>query len=184
MLRSRAISKKVLAIYWNYFHWRSIIVNRFSFFALLIGPRTTLRLLGAKVAAASIHPSLILQNTQKGCCANLTIGRNVYIGPRCLFDLAASIEIQDECAIAADVKLITHEDVDCRPLRFAYPRKEGNITIGYGTWLCAGATVLQGVRVGPLAVVGAMSLVTRHIPERSVCFGIPAKVVKQIELPL
>ena len=50
-----------------------------------------------------------------------------------------------------------------------------DVFIGYGT------IVLPGVSIGPRAVVGAGSIVSRNIPENSVAVGSPAKMVTTLD---
>ena len=50
-----------------------------------------------------------------------------------------------------------------------------------GAWIGAGATILPGVCVGKYAVVGAMSVVTKDVPDYAVVVGSPARVIRIIE---
>lgn len=52
----------------------------------------------------------------------------------------------------------------------------GNVTLGVMTNLGLGTTVHQGRNIGPLAMVGMASVITRDIPAFSKCFGSPARV--------
>jgi acetyltransferase-like isoleucine patch superfamily enzyme len=45
-------------------------------------------------------------------------------------------------------------------------------------WLGYGVIVLDGVRIGKGAVVGAGAVVTHDIPEGAIAVGVPARVVK------
>ena len=54
----------------------------------------------------------------------------------------------------------------------------GQVTIGKGSVVCAGAVVLPGMRIGENAVVGAGAVVTRDVPDHCVVFGNPARIVK------
>jgi len=54
----------------------------------------------------------------------------------------------------------------------------GPVIIGDDVWLGAGATVLDGVRIGQGCIVGAGAMVTKDLPEYAIATGVPAKVVK------
>lgn len=51
--------------------------------------------------------------------------------------------------------------------------------IGSDVWIAAGATILQGVRIGHGAVIAAGSIVTHDVPAYSVVAGAPAREVKK-----
>ncbi len=51
------------------------------------------------------------------------------------------------------------------------------VRIGAGSWLGVKATVLRGCAVGDGAVVGANSVVTRHVRPYEVVVGAPARVI-------
>lgn len=55
-------------------------------------------------------------------------------------------------------------------------------TIGDGTLVGIGATVLNGARIGRNCLVGAHSLVAegKEIPDRSVVMGVPAMIVREL----
>ena len=87
------------------------------------------------------------------------------------------ITIGDNVQIAANVQLISNNHdpyermiLTCKP-----------VVIEDGAWIGAGATILPGVRVGKHAIVGAMAVVTKDVPDYGVAVGNPAKVVKFLE---
>lgn len=105
------------------------------------------------------------------------IGRNVFVNTNTLFMARGGITIEDNVQIAANVQLISnnHDEYDrqiltCRP-----------ILIKEGAWIGAGATVLPGVCVGKHAIVGAMSVVTKDVPDYAVAVGSPARIVKELD---
>ena len=114
-----------------------------------------------------------------GACVStkLKIGRNVFINSNLLAMARGGITIEDNVQIAANVQLISnnHDPYDlmvltCKPVH-----------IGESAWIGAGATVLPGVRVGKHAIVGAMSVVTKDVPDYAVAVGNPAKVIKMLD---
>jgi len=50
--------------------------------------------------------------------------------------------------------------------------------IGDDVWLGYGVVVLDGVKIGSGAVIGANSVVTKDVPENAVAVGSPAKVIR------
>ena len=57
----------------------------------------------------------------------------------------------------------------------------GRVAVGEGCDLGTGATIIQGIEIGPWAVVGAGAVVVRDVPADSTVVGVPAKVIKQRE---
>ena len=60
--------------------------------------------------------------------------------------------------------------------------KSKPIHIGNNVWIGANTTVLPEVSIGNNVIIGANSVVTKNIPNNSIAFGNPCKVVKQKEL--
>lgn len=154
----------------------------FRLFSQLVSTTNVLRMLGATVGNnCHIASDICVYNLEKWSCKNLTIGSNVYIGPRCLFDLTSKITIENDASISAQVSFITHLDVGNQPLKRKVPRKEGQIKVKTGAWVGVNSTILHGVTIGEYAMVGAMSLVNKEIPGLCVAVGMPCKVIRTLE---
>lgn len=114
---------------------------------------------------------------------DIEIGNHVSINRGCEFitssDLRSRIRIGDHVAMAPYVRLYAAGH-DYRHL--SLPDTAGDITIEDHCWIGAGSVILQGVRIGEGAVIGAGSVVTRDIPPYSVAAGVPARVFKQREV--
>jgi acetyltransferase-like isoleucine patch superfamily enzyme len=124
-----------------------------------------LRQFGATVGRdCSIYTPLHVVNAD-GDFSNLVIGDRVHLGADLLIDLADRVVIEDDATLSMRCTLITHIDVGGGALRERHPRATGPVRIGAGAYLGAGATVLHGVTVGQLAVLGAQALVNRDVPE-------------------
>lgn len=54
----------------------------------------------------------------------------------------------------------------------------GNVRIGEGTEIGTGVVIIPGVRIGRWAIIGAGSVVTKNLPDRSTAVGVPARVIK------
>jgi len=53
----------------------------------------------------------------------------------------------------------------------------GRVTVGEGTFVGAGATILTDVKVGAWVMVGAGAVVTRDVPDGVTVVGVPARIV-------
>lgn len=56
---------------------------------------------------------------------------------------------------------------------------ERRTTIGFDAWICAGAIIKKGIKVGEGAVVGAGAVVVKDVQPYDVVVGVPAKVIKK-----
>lgn len=160
---------------------RAVITMNFHRLSQLGTTANVLRVLGARVGNNThIYADIRVYNGTRRGCENLTIGSNVYIGPECLFDLTGAIEIEDNVSVSARVTFITHLDVGSGVLKQSVPREEGGIAVRRGAWVGVNSTILANVTIGENAMVGAMSLVNKDIPEWSLALGIPCKVVRRL----
>jgi acetyltransferase-like isoleucine patch superfamily enzyme len=93
------------------------------------------------------------------------------------------IEIGDDVTITAGVYLITHDGASRlfrRELRAANPvfgNGFGVVRILDNSFIGVNSIILPGVTIGPNAIVGAGSVVTKDVPEGLVYAGNPAGLV-------
>jgi len=95
-------------------------------------------------------------------------------------------------AIACSEKIVIGNNVRCSPNTWLIDTDghwddhrtgpNAPIVIGNNVWLGANVSVLKGVTIGENTVVAACSLVTKSLPPNVVAAGIPAKVIKQIQI--
>lgn len=114
------------------------------------------------------------------CGKNIHIGKNVFINSGCHFQDQGGIYIDDGTLIGHGVALATlnHEqDPDHRSNMYPKP-----IRIGKRVWIGSNSTVTQGVTIGDGAIVAAGAVVTKDVPERTVVGGVPAKVIKRVNV--
>jgi acetyltransferase-like isoleucine patch superfamily enzyme len=92
------------------------------------------------------------------CAMRITIGRNVRFGANTLIN---------------DTDWHTDD-----------PRagQDAPINIGDNVWLGVNVTVLKGVTIGEGTLVGAGSLVTKSLPPGVVAAGVPARVIRRIQV--
>lgn len=137
-------------------------------------------------AGTLIGPGVAL-SAGMGPGQHLLSDRIVTIGDRCLIGRDSSIVGHLEVVIEDDVYTgprvyVTDQNHDWTDLGVPIGRQarpERPVRIGRGSWLGAGAVVLPGVSIGEHVVVGAMTVVARDVPDRSVVVGNPGRVVQQ-----
>ncbi|QUM78543.1 sugar O-acetyltransferase [Moritella sp. 24] len=111
---------------------------------------------------------------------HISVGADFYANHGCTILDGAKVTIGDNCLLAPHVVISTVNhplDVDLRVKGYEIAKP---ITIGHNVWLGANVTVLGGVNIGDNVVVGAGSVVTKNLPNNTVCLGSPAKPVKEI----
>ncbi len=124
----------------------------------------------------SINRDCIIQTGKNG---SISIGADTHIQIRCIFAaFLAPIVIGSRVLIAPNCAFYSYnhcfapdEPIIRQPLE-----TNGGIFIEDDAWLGVGVIVLDGVRIGKGAVIGAGSVVTHDIPDGAIAFGAPAKV--------
>jgi sugar O-acyltransferase (sialic acid O-acetyltransferase NeuD family) len=56
----------------------------------------------------------------------------------------------------------------------------GEVHVGNGTWIGAGTTVIQGIHIGKDCFIGAGSVVVKDIPDNTLSFGNPSRIIRKI----
>ncbi len=109
----------------------------------------------------------------------LRLGERVFVNHGCTINDLGGIVIGDDVMVGPNVQLLSAgHPVDPAERRAGVV--VARIEIGRGVWIGAGATVLQGVRVGEDSVVAAGAVVTRDVPARVLVAGVPARVVRSL----
>lgn len=128
-------------------------------------------------------------------------GLHLYLEPPCYFSYGCNTYFGDD--VYANFNLVVVDDVQVNignhvmfgpnvtisstghPLAHVY-RREGAqfslpIVIGDDVWIGANCTILPGVKIGQRCVIGAGSVVTHDIPDDSLAFGSPCRVIRKID---
>lgn len=108
---------------------------------------------------------------------NLSIGKNVGIGPSSTIGAHSLITIGDNVRISKGVTIETAGlDLSC-PL--PYPHVSKPIVISEGAWLGTRCIILGGVTIGKYAVIGAGAIVTKDIGDYEIVVSQPFRVIKK-----
>ena len=133
--------------------------------------RFLLRLFGAQVGrGVKIRASAQITYPWK-----VTIGAHTWIGDNAVLYSLDNIGIGENCVISQHAYLCTgSHDMNSRSFDLVVKK----IVVSNGAWVGLQSTILPGVTVGVMGVVGAKSLVNRDVGPNEVHYGIPAKFVK------
>jgi acetyltransferase-like isoleucine patch superfamily enzyme len=114
--------------------------------------------------------------------AGIRIGARSLIGEACILRGQGGITIGDDVFLAPLVQMLAVNHVyhdTSRPISLQGITCQG-IAVEDGAWIGGGAIILDGVRIGKNAVVGAGAVVTRDVPDYCVAVGNPARIVRDL----
>ena len=112
--------------------------------------------------------------------AKLTLGN--YVG----MNYGVTIEAWHDLSIGNNVIIApcaTILDDDRHLVEPDSVRYKGPTRIGNNVWIGRNVTILSGVTIGDGSVIAANSVVTKDIPLATLAGGLPARVIKKLELP-
>lgn len=111
---------------------------------------------------------------------NITVGSNVFINAGCRFQDQGGITIGDGTLIGHNVVLTTlNHQFNPNKRRDMTP---ASIIIGKNVWIGSSATVVPGIKIGDGAIVAAGAVVTKDVEENTIVGGVPARIIKKINL--
>ncbi len=125
--------------------------------------------LGNREYLTVIHPkAVVAKSVMLGngtvVMAGALLNPYAMVGNHCIINTGASID--HDCVINDFVHIAPHCTL-C-----------GEVVVGEGTWVGAGTTIIQGIHIGRNCFIGAGSVVVKDIPDNSLCYGNPAKLIR------
>lgn len=119
---------------------------------------------------------------------NCDYGKNIHVGEDFLTNYnvtildIAPVHIGDYCMIGPNTLITTvghPSSPEGRRKKKAYSKP---VTIGDDVWIGGNCTILPGVTIGNNVIVAAGAVVTKDVPDNCVVGGIPAQIIKKLEI--
>ena len=119
----------------------------------------------------AIHPSSVISPKSSVGVGSVVmqgaiIQSSAVVGRHCIINTAASV---DHDCLLEDFVHISPNATLC-----------GNVFVGEGSQVGAGAVVIPGIKIGKWSLVAAGAVVMRDVPDNVLVMGNPARVVKQL----
>ena len=111
---------------------------------------------------------------------DITLGDHANLGFHCEIFSGSTVTVGAHALFAAQVYLVGggHAFEASEAAVIDQPRTSHGILLGENVWLGTGAKVLDGVRIGKDAVVGAGAVVNADLPDGAIAAGVPARVLR------
>lgn len=104
---------------------------------------------------------------------NLILGKKTDIGTFTYINALHGVEIQDEVQIGSHCSIYSVSTID---------DKQGKVTLKRNCRIGTHSSIMPGVTVGENSIVGAYSFVNKDVPDNEVWVGVPARMLKKVEL--
>jgi acetyltransferase-like isoleucine patch superfamily enzyme len=115
--------------------------------------------------------------------ARIVIGGGTFLNLAVQVAAVNLVEIGEHCMLANGcfVSDASHRFDDPElPVPWQGFTTKGPTRLGSNVWLGANVVVTSGVTIGDRCVVGANSVVTTDLPDRSIAAGVPARVIRAV----
>jgi acetyltransferase-like isoleucine patch superfamily enzyme len=111
----------------------------------------------------------------------IELGRGSFVGHRCTLAAHRSIVLGTRAFVAELVSIRDHDHlVGAAPSSGMFDISP--VSIGVDAWIGSKVTITRGAHIGDGAVVGANSVVRGALPANTLSAGIPAKVIRTLDL--
>ncbi len=100
------------------------------------------------------------------------LGYETDIGAFSYINALNGVVIEDNVQIGSHCSIYSVSTID---------ESSGAVVLKNNCKIGSHSTILPGVTVGENSIIGAHSLVNRDIPKNVIAFGVPAKIVRQLQ---
>jgi acetyltransferase-like isoleucine patch superfamily enzyme len=103
---------------------------------------------------------------------NLELGDKTDIGAFTYINAKHGVIIGKNVQIGSHCSIYSISTID---------NKKGKVIIKENAKLCTHSTVMPGVKIGKNSIVGAYSFVDKDIPDNTIAYGVPVKIIGKIK---
>jgi acetyltransferase-like isoleucine patch superfamily enzyme len=92
------------------------------------------------------------------------------------------VDIGDDVLFAFNVTILDNLhgfENPYEPYKYQPLQRIAPVEVSRGCWIGQNTVILPSVKIGEMSIIGANSVVTHSVPERSIAVGAPARVIKQ-----
>ena len=100
------------------------------------------------------------------------LGQRTDIGAFTYINALHGVIIEENVQIGSHCSIYSISTVDC---------SYGKVVIKANSKIGSHTTILPGVTIGENSVIGACSLINKNIPSNVLAFGVPVKIIRQLE---
>ena len=120
-------------------------------------------------------------NIERGATfgSEVSLGANSGIGINC--EIIGPCVIGDDVMMGPECVVYTQNHISddvSKPMRMQGMSSFDPVVIGNDVWLGRRVMIMPGCKIGNGVIVAAGAVVTKDLPDYSVCGGVPAKVIK------
>lgn len=114
-------------------------------------------------------------------------GNQIFIGKHSMLNYGATLLDMGKIVIGDNVRIAPNCSIYTVYHPLGYRERADrvcyteDVEIGDHTWIGGNVTILPGVHIGKRCVIGAGSLVTKNIPDDSLAYGSPCRVIRKLE---
>lgn len=122
-----------------------------------------------KIEDRKLHPKYYFLVHHKD---NLELGENTDIGIFTYINAKRGVILEKNVQIGSHCSIYSVSTID---------NKEGKVIIKENARLGTHSTVMPGVTIGKNSVIGAHSFVDKDIPDNTLAYGVPVKIIRKIK---
>jgi acetyltransferase-like isoleucine patch superfamily enzyme len=111
---------------------------------------------------------------------NVSVGKNVWIGPYTILDGSGGLTIGDNCQIGPGVKIYSHDNAK-KVINKNIETEKSPVVIENNVGIGSNTVISMGIHIGEYVIIAPNSYVIKDIPPYSKVFGSPARVFEKIE---